>query len=55
MLVPMDRHQALPSHELATVSAPCADRPRAWEAPRVEVISLCCEITAYAPDDQPLF
>jgi len=26
-----------------------------WEAPRVEVISLSCEITAYAPDDEPLF
>jgi hypothetical protein len=26
-----------------------------WEAPRFEVISLDCEITAYAPDDRPLF
>jgi coenzyme PQQ precursor peptide PqqA len=26
-----------------------------WEAPRVEVISLSCEITAYAPDGEPLF
>jgi|GEM_PF-4873768 len=26
-----------------------------WTAPRFEVISLCCEITAYAPDDDPLF
>jgi len=27
-----------------------------WEAPRVEVISLSCEITAYAPDGgDPLF
>ncbi len=26
-----------------------------WEAPRVEVISLSCEITAYAPDSEPLF
>jgi hypothetical protein len=27
----------------------------AWEAPRVEVISLSCEISAYAPDGEPLF
>jgi hypothetical protein len=26
-----------------------------WEPPRFEVISLDCEITAYAPDDRPLF
>mgnify|MGYP005855066297 CR=1 FL=1 len=26
-----------------------------WERPTFEVISLCCEITAYAPDDEPLF
>ena len=26
-----------------------------WETPRVEVISLSCEITAYAPDGDPLF
>jgi coenzyme PQQ precursor peptide PqqA len=29
--------------------------PPSWEAPRVEVISLSCEITAYAPDGEPLF
>jgi coenzyme PQQ precursor peptide PqqA len=29
--------------------------PSTWEAPRVEVISLSCEITAYAPDGEPLF
>jgi hypothetical protein len=28
---------------------------QAYEAPTFEVISLSCEITAYAPDDQPLF
>ncbi len=28
---------------------------RRWQAPTVEVISLSCEITAYAPDDEPLF
>jgi hypothetical protein len=26
-----------------------------WVPPRFEVISLDCEITSYAPDDQPLF
>jgi hypothetical protein len=26
----------------------------AWEPPRFQVISLDCEISAYAPDDQPL-
>jgi len=26
-----------------------------YEAPGFEVISLSCEISAYAPDDQPLF
>ena len=26
-----------------------------WEPPRFQVISLDCEISAYAPDDQPLF
>ena len=25
-----------------------------WEPPRFEVISLDCEISAYAPDDHPL-
>jgi hypothetical protein len=28
---------------------------RRWEPPEVEVISLSCEITAYAPDGEPLF
>jgi hypothetical protein len=27
----------------------------AWEPPRFEVLSLDCEITAYTPDDRPLF
>jgi len=31
------------------------DSDEAWEAPRVEVISLSCEITAYAPDGEPIF
>jgi hypothetical protein len=29
--------------------------PQGWQPPSFEVISLCCEITAYAPDDEPLF
>jgi len=35
-----------------------ADAPRAarWQKPALEVISLACEISAYAPDDGgPLF
>ena len=32
-----------------------AQSSSAWETPRVEVISLSCEITAYAPDGEPLF
>jgi coenzyme PQQ precursor peptide PqqA len=35
-------------------AAPVSSTSR-WEAPRVEVISLSCEITAYAPDGEPLF
>jgi hypothetical protein len=31
------------------------DPELAYEAPRFEVIALDCEITSYAPDDQPLF
>jgi hypothetical protein len=30
------------------------ERP-SYEAPCFEVISLGCEISAYAPDDEPLF
>jgi hypothetical protein len=42
-----------PAPEKATAeAAPAAP----WERPRYEVISLDCEITAYAPDgDGPLF
>jgi hypothetical protein len=29
--------------------------PVPYEPPRFEVICLACEISAYAPDDQPLF
>ncbi len=34
---------------------PSSEAPDAWEHPCFEVISLSCEITAYAPDDEPLF
>ncbi len=27
----------------------------AYEPPTYELVTLCCEITAYAPDDEPLF
>ncbi|MDD9828493.1 MAG: hypothetical protein OXU78_02790 [Deltaproteobacteria bacterium] len=27
----------------------------AWQTPTAEVISLSCELSAYAPDDEPLF
>jgi coenzyme PQQ precursor peptide PqqA len=37
-----------------TPESPARETSR-WEAPRVEVISLSCEITAYAPDGEPLF
>jgi hypothetical protein len=40
-------------------SAPAPESPQAqpaWARPSFELISLDCEITAYAPDgDQPLF
>lgn len=42
----------MPNAETTEASA----RPTAsWEAPHIEVISLSCEITAYAPDGEPLF
>lgn len=31
------------------------EKPRPYQAPCFEVISLSCEINAYAPDDEPLF
>jgi coenzyme PQQ precursor peptide PqqA len=33
----------------------CDAAPACWEAPAFEVIPLGCEITAYAPDDDPRF
>jgi hypothetical protein len=45
--------QARAPFEVASQPAPSA--AGGWEPPRFEVISLDCEITSYAPDDQPLF
>jgi hypothetical protein len=42
--------QATPSFEPAPTP-----REAGYEPPAFQVISLDCEITAYAPDDQPLF
>jgi hypothetical protein len=36
-------------------SSPAPREAGRWEPPRFEVVSLDCEITSYAPDDQPLF
>ena len=41
-----------PMHDEPRESAP--SQSTAWEPPGFEVISLACEISAYAPDDQPL-
>jgi coenzyme PQQ precursor peptide PqqA len=42
----------MPNTELVDQALPFSS----WETPRVEVISLSCEITAYAPDGgEPLF
>jgi coenzyme PQQ precursor peptide PqqA len=46
----MPNTQILSSH-----ARPGNECGSAWETPRVEVISLSCEITAYAPDGEPLF
>lgn len=44
--------------EAATPGSRRADgRARDWQSPRFEVVSLSCEISAYAPDggDSPLY
>lgn len=47
------RTRAMPNAEVRDIETAPISR---WEAPRIEVISLSCEITAYAPDgDEPLF
>jgi hypothetical protein len=45
----MDRFILEPSADAEAQACP------GWQPPAFEVISLCCEITAYAPDDEPLF
>jgi hypothetical protein len=42
----------MPNAEPRDIETASASR---WEAPHVELISLSCEITAYAPDGEPLF
>lgn len=55
MLYPVAMRFESMSAAIETGSA-CASEPRAYEAPGYEVISLACEISAYAPDgDGPLF
>jgi len=46
---------ATSSTQAAPTGEPAA--PRRFERPQAEQISLCCEISAYAPDgdDRPLF
>ena len=46
-----------PRAERSTLSPESAQpAPPSWATPSFELISLDCEITAYAPDgDQPLF
>lgn len=55
----MSRTRADRSDARRELEAPGARTPQGaaerWEAPRYEVIALACEITAYAPDDTPLF
>ena len=36
-------------------NAPSPSTSPRWEPPRYQVVALDCEITAYAPDDEPLF
>jgi len=39
----------------ANTPSPAPLSERGYEPPALEVISLDCEITSYAPDDRPLF
>lgn len=47
---PADQNTTTPE----TLAAPAAATNN-WESPSFEIISLCCEISAYAADDEPLF
>ena len=45
-----------PTTARTETARPAAAPPSSsWEPPRYRVIPLDCEITAYAPDDEPLF
>jgi len=52
-----EEHAAPPERAAKPVAAPAQPQAGApWQAPRFEVISLDCEISAYAPaGDEPLF
>ena len=41
--------------EAKTTAPPAGASRRAYEPPSFEVIALDCEVTSYAPDDEPLF
>jgi coenzyme PQQ precursor peptide PqqA len=45
----------MPKPQIPSNHAQSSSSGSVWETPRVEVISLSCEITAYAPDGEPLF
>ena len=51
----MDRDPSEASRQIT--QGPAAPRPvPSWTRPRFEVVSLACELSAYAPDDGgPLF
>jgi hypothetical protein len=54
----MDEHSVSRDvSEVARAAGEGKGRREGWQAPRFEVISLSCEISAYAPDggDSPLF
>jgi hypothetical protein len=47
--------ESRPNTPSEALSQPVPANAAGWEPPRFAVISLDCEITSYAPDDQPLF
>ena len=50
----MEREHSHPTPN-SEIRSEAALGARSWSTPVFEVISLSCEITAYAPDDEPLF
>ncbi len=51
----MDLAPRTPSHPGGRPSAGERAGNGGWEPPAFRVVALDCEITAYAPDDEPLF